>query len=106
MGIRNFFLKGWGFDHLYDTVFVKPFLFITRINKADVFDKLYNGIAKANQAVESFIISFSKRFTALVYRRCVDWDLIHIGFAVIVVKPHPDPAVAGPQGIGLAFRRV
>ncbi len=55
MGVRNFFFKGWGFDQLYDTVFVKPFLFITRINKADVFDKLYNGIAKANQALNRFL---------------------------------------------------
>ena len=55
MGIRNFFFKGWGFDQLYDTVFVKPFLFITRINQADVFDKLYNGIAKANQALNRLL---------------------------------------------------
>ena len=41
MGIRNFFFSGWGFDQLYDIVFVKPFLFITSINKADVFDQAY-----------------------------------------------------------------
>lgn len=46
--IRNFLFSGWKFDQLYDTVFVKPFLFVTRINKADVFDQLYNGIAKGN----------------------------------------------------------
>jgi len=55
MAIRNFFFKGWGFDQLYETVFVKPFVFITRINKADVFDKLYNGIAKANQTLNRLL---------------------------------------------------
>lgn len=55
MTIRNFFFKGWGFDQLYETVFVKPFVFITRINKADVFDKLYNGIAKANQTLNRLL---------------------------------------------------
>ena len=55
MGVRNFFYKGWGFDQLYDAVFVKPFLFITRINKADVVDQLYNGIAKANQALNRLL---------------------------------------------------
>jgi NADH-quinone oxidoreductase subunit L len=55
MGIRNFFFNGWGFDQLYETVFVKPFVFITRINKADVFDKLYNGIAKANQTLNRLL---------------------------------------------------
>jgi len=55
MTIRNFFFKGWGFDQLYETVFVKPFVFITRINKADVFDKFYNGIAKANQTLNRLL---------------------------------------------------
>ncbi|WP_276502123.1 NADH-quinone oxidoreductase subunit L [Terrimonas pollutisoli] len=55
MGMRNFFFKGWGFDQLYETLFVKPFVFITGINKADVFDKLYNGIAKANQTLNRLL---------------------------------------------------
>ena len=46
--IRNFLFKGWGFDQFYDTVLVKPFVFITRINKMDVFDQLYNGIVQTN----------------------------------------------------------
>ena len=33
----------------------KAILFITRINKADVFDKFYNGIAKANQALNRLL---------------------------------------------------
>ena len=48
MAIRNFLFRGWGFDQLYDAVLVKPFLFITRINKMDVFDRLYNGIAQVS----------------------------------------------------------
>jgi NADH-quinone oxidoreductase subunit L len=46
--IRNFLFSGWKFDQLYDTVFVKPFLFITRINKSDLFDQISKGIAQAN----------------------------------------------------------
>jgi NADH-quinone oxidoreductase subunit L len=46
--IRDFLFGGWKFDQLYDTVFVKPFLFITRINKSDLFDQLSKGIAQAN----------------------------------------------------------
>jgi NADH-quinone oxidoreductase subunit L len=42
--IRNFWLKGWEFDALYNNVFVKPFVFITTVNKKDVVDKLYTGI--------------------------------------------------------------
>jgi NADH-quinone oxidoreductase subunit L len=47
-GIRNFLYNGWGFDRLYDTLFVKPFVFITAINKTDIFDKFYNGLAQSN----------------------------------------------------------
>ncbi|MEJ7740558.1 MAG: NADH-quinone oxidoreductase subunit L [Chitinophagaceae bacterium] len=46
--IIQFFYSGWGFDQLYHTLFVSPFLYITRINKADVIDQLYHGIARAN----------------------------------------------------------
>ena len=45
--LRNFWLKGWMFDDLYNNVFVKPFLFITRVNKSDVIDKIYEGITNA-----------------------------------------------------------
>jgi len=44
--MRNFFFSGWYFDKLYDVLFVNPFLFITRINKADVIDLMYNGISR------------------------------------------------------------
>ncbi|PWV46569.1 NADH-quinone oxidoreductase subunit L [Chitinophaga sp. S165] len=48
MDVRNFLFKGWKFDQLYDTLLVKPFLFITGINKADVSDKVYTAIADIN----------------------------------------------------------
>jgi NADH-quinone oxidoreductase subunit L len=44
---REFLFSGWKFDQLYNLLFVKPFVFITRVNKNDVIDRLYNGIAQA-----------------------------------------------------------
>jgi len=55
MAVRNFFFSGWKFDQLYHALFVKPFLFITRVNKMDVFDKLYNGIAKAGLVLNQLL---------------------------------------------------
>jgi NADH-quinone oxidoreductase subunit L len=46
--LRDFFYSGWGFDKFYDALFVRPFLFITRVNKGDLFDKIYNGIANGH----------------------------------------------------------
>jgi NADH-quinone oxidoreductase subunit L len=37
--------SGWGFDKLYDWVFVLPFVTITNANKGDFFDLIYKGIA-------------------------------------------------------------
>jgi NADH-quinone oxidoreductase subunit L len=55
IAIRNFLFNGWEFDQLYNTVFVRPFVFITRINKSDVFDQLYSGIAMVNIRLNSLL---------------------------------------------------
>ncbi|HEY3699010.1 MAG TPA: NADH-quinone oxidoreductase subunit L, partial [Spongiibacteraceae bacterium] len=36
--LSNWWRNAWGFDWLYDLIFVKPYLFITGINKRDGFD--------------------------------------------------------------------
>ena len=40
-GLRRFWHGGWGFDWVYDRVFVKPFIAIARINKNDVVDLVF-----------------------------------------------------------------
>ncbi|GHN01029.1 NADH-quinone oxidoreductase subunit L [Cytophagales bacterium WSM2-2] len=42
--LHKFFFNGWGFDALYDKLFVRPFVFISNINKKDIADKLYDGL--------------------------------------------------------------
>lgn len=44
MNLHLFWFSGWGFDKLYNTIFVRPIVFIANINKNDVVDKLYQGI--------------------------------------------------------------
>jgi NADH-quinone oxidoreductase subunit L len=38
--INKFFEKGWGFDKLYNTLFVNPAVWLAEINKNDFFDSL------------------------------------------------------------------
>jgi NADH-quinone oxidoreductase subunit L len=45
MAIHRFWYSGWGFDKLYDTLFVRPFVFLATINKNDLIDKIYTGLA-------------------------------------------------------------
>jgi NADH-quinone oxidoreductase subunit L len=39
---------GWGFDKVYDILFVRPVVYITQINRDDFIDGFYNGIARVN----------------------------------------------------------
>lgn len=48
--LRLFWFEGWGFDKLYDLVFVRPYVFLARINKQDVIDRIYEGIVSMSVA--------------------------------------------------------
>ncbi|MDF2189090.1 NADH-quinone oxidoreductase subunit L [Paraflavitalea sp. CAU 1676] len=57
LAFRSFLLDGWKFDQLYRTLFIQPFLYLTRINKNDVFDRVYSGIARGS-------VSLNRLFSA------------------------------------------
>jgi NADH-quinone oxidoreductase subunit L len=42
--LHQFWFSGWGFDSLYNFLFVRPFVFLSAVNKNDVVDKLYEGL--------------------------------------------------------------
>lgn len=44
--INQFFYEGWGFDRLYDFLFVRPFVWLAEINKNDFIDLFNSGLAK------------------------------------------------------------
>ncbi|MGE5365534.1 MAG: NADH-quinone oxidoreductase subunit L [Bacteroidota bacterium] len=43
--LNNFWLGGWGFDRLYDLLFVKPLIWLAQFNKNDHIDLIYSAIA-------------------------------------------------------------
>jgi NADH-quinone oxidoreductase subunit L len=49
LAIRRFWFSGGGFDWLYDHLLVIPFVRLARINKGDVIDLFYRGIALFNK---------------------------------------------------------
>ena len=51
MSVYRFWHSGWGFDKLYDTVFVKPIVLLANINKNDVLDKIYIAISNGTVAL-------------------------------------------------------
>jgi NADH-quinone oxidoreductase subunit L len=42
---------GWGFDALYRTIFVRPFIFFASVNKNDAVDKVYEGMVSVAETM-------------------------------------------------------
>jgi NADH-quinone oxidoreductase subunit L len=43
--LSNYFLNGWGFDKVYNILFVRPYVWLATINKNDFFDFWNKGLA-------------------------------------------------------------
>jgi NADH-quinone oxidoreductase subunit L len=43
--LHRFWFSDWGMDWLYDRLFVRPVLWVARVNKADVVDSICGGLA-------------------------------------------------------------
>ena len=46
--LHRFWLAGWGFDALYDRLFVRPFVRAAEFNRRDFADSIFTGVAEAN----------------------------------------------------------
>ncbi len=44
--VHRFWLHGWGFDWVYDRLFVQPLLWVTAVNKRDALDIPFRGVAR------------------------------------------------------------
>ena len=49
--LHAWWFADWGFDWLYDKLFVQPFMWIAEINKGDFVDTFYAGIARLTEAM-------------------------------------------------------
>jgi NADH-quinone oxidoreductase subunit L len=49
--LRALWLSGWGFDWLYDRLFVAPLSWFARVNRRDAIDTLYAGLAGGLEAL-------------------------------------------------------
>jgi NADH-quinone oxidoreductase subunit L len=54
-GLHHFWFTGWGFDALYETMIVRPFVFVATINKQDIVDKFYSLIVSATEAMHRIV---------------------------------------------------
>ena len=54
--VYKFLFSGWGFDRLYDTLFVSPVVYFANINKNDIFDELNKGVAWFNRRANALFV--------------------------------------------------
>ena len=54
--VHKFWHSGWGFDWLYDRIFVFPFLWLARINRADIVDGFYGLVVEISRAANGMIV--------------------------------------------------
>ncbi len=55
-GLHHIWFTGWGFDALYNTLLVRPFVFLSTLNKNDVVDKVYGGMVTFTQYCNGVLV--------------------------------------------------
>lgn len=48
--VRRFWFAGWGFDWLYDRLFVRPLVWLAHADRNDVIDRIFDGLAWSTRA--------------------------------------------------------
>jgi NADH-quinone oxidoreductase subunit L len=76
--LNHFFESGFGFDKVYDTVIVKPIVWLAEIDKNDIFDQLNISISK--------LALLGNRFMSIAQNGKLRWYLLSfvIGIALIL----------------------
>jgi NADH-quinone oxidoreductase subunit L len=75
--LYQFWLKGWGFDYVYDLVFVKPFVKIASFNKNDLVDEIYQAIVA--------VADFFHRIFSWTQSGLMRWYMMGIVIGTILV---------------------
>ncbi|PJJ74970.1 NADH dehydrogenase subunit L [Thermoflavifilum aggregans] len=81
---HDFFYKGWMFDQLYDTLFVKPVVWISRIDPHDFIDYIYEGFGRLNVSIHA---GFSRTQSGYVrwYLLCIAIGILFIFSLILFV---------------------
>jgi NADH-quinone oxidoreductase subunit L len=75
--INKFFEKGWGFDKLYDTMFVKPIVWLSLIDKKDFFDLWNIGLSR--------LALLFNRLLSLTQNGKVRWYLLSFALGITII---------------------
>ncbi|MFK7864088.1 MAG: NADH-quinone oxidoreductase subunit L [Pseudohongiellaceae bacterium] len=75
--LHTFWFSGWAMDALYERLFVRPFVWLARVNRNDFFDAIYNGTISVSKFSYSAI---TKTQTGLL-----GWYLLSMVIGAVIV---------------------
>ena len=75
--LNRFWFSGWGFDALYDIVFVQPYVYLSRRNKNDFLDKIYTGMVSG--------ANFFNRIFAWSQNGVMRWYIMGIVIGAVLI---------------------
>jgi NADH-quinone oxidoreductase subunit L len=81
----RFLRSGWGFDWLYDRVFVRPFEWLTRVNARDVVDRLVAGATGGLLMVLSRALRWTQNGRVRWYAAGAALGAVLIAAAVVIL---------------------
>ncbi|MGE5427186.1 MAG: hypothetical protein ACM3O8_04780, partial [Methylococcaceae bacterium] len=76
-GLNHFFYKGWGFDKLYDTLFVKPVVWLSEIDKNDFIDMLNRGIGRITLILNDLL--------SITQNGKLRWYVMALAFGIVFI---------------------
>jgi NADH-quinone oxidoreductase subunit L len=75
--INKYFEKGWGFDKLYDTLFVRPIVWLSVVDKDDFFDLWNKGLAR--------LALFFNRVLSTAQNGKLRWYLLSFVIGIVII---------------------
>jgi NADH-quinone oxidoreductase subunit L len=75
--LHGFWFSGWGMDALYNFLFVRPFLFLARVNKHDLIDSVYALLVEISRIVHVMM--------ARTQTGQLRWYALSIGGGVVIL---------------------
>jgi NADH-quinone oxidoreductase subunit L len=75
--LNRFWYSGWGFDSLYDALFVQPFVYLSRVNKNDFLDKINESMVSG--------ANFFNRIFAFTQNGVMRWYIMGIVIGAVLI---------------------
>src|SRR5664279_79973 len=75
--INKYFEKGWGFDSLYETLFVRPIVWLSVVDKDDFFDLWNKGLAR--------LALFFNRVLSTAQNGKLRWYLLSFVIGIVII---------------------